>query len=61
MWTESQRRYQNSPKGKAARARYMEKRKARLQALKNAQTDKTNDPQSAQELTKAVEEGSSKK
>ena len=28
--TEAQKRYQNSPKGKAARARYMAKRKARL-------------------------------
>jgi hypothetical protein len=32
--TESQKRYQNSEKGKAARARYMAKRKAKLAEAK---------------------------
>jgi hypothetical protein len=34
--SEAQKRYQASPKGLAARARYMEKRKARLAAEKAA-------------------------
>jgi len=33
--TESQKRYQNSEKGKAARARYMAKRKANLVGTKS--------------------------
>ena len=34
MLTEAQKRYQNSEKGKAARARYMAKRKIRLAEAK---------------------------
>lgn len=36
--SEAQKRYQNSPKGKAARARYMAKKKARQQAKPEAET-----------------------
>lgn len=41
--TESQKRYQNSEKGKAARARYMAKRKIRLAAEKKVKKEATNE------------------
>jgi len=37
--SEAQKRYQNSEKGKAARARYMEKRKAKKAAEKKAKKE----------------------
>jgi len=37
--TEAQKRYQNSDKGRASRARYMEKRKARLATEKSQKTE----------------------
>jgi hypothetical protein len=37
--TEAQKRYQNSPKGKAARAKYMAKRKERLAAAKTPKVE----------------------
>jgi len=43
--TEAQKRYQNSPKGKAARAKYMAKRKA-LKAQKTEAKAKVETPAS---------------
>lgn len=37
--TEAQKRYQNSDKGRAARQRYMEKKKARLASEKKQKTE----------------------
>ena len=57
--TEAQKRYQNSSKGKAARARYMEKRKARLAAEKVAKANTktkeeivTEKPETVQKIVK---------
>lgn len=39
--SEAQKRYQNSPKGKAARARHMAKRKAQKEAAKQNTAEAT--------------------
>ncbi|MFA5460082.1 MAG: hypothetical protein WC283_01985 [Candidatus Paceibacterota bacterium] len=41
--TESQKRYQNSEKGKAARARYMAKKKANSIEAKKVKKEATNE------------------
>ena len=54
-WTEAQKRYAQSEKGKAARAKYMAKRKARLADVKQLDVS-TNDPKPQPELTKMSKE-----
>lgn len=53
--SEARKRYQNSDKGRAARVRYMEKRKARLVAKEDVQKEvKTETP--IEETVGATEE-----
>ena len=55
--TETQRRYQNSEKGRESRRRYMEKRKAKLAAEKNVQEEvKTETPIIETPVEKTAEE-----
>ena len=58
-WSEAQKRYQNSDKGRAAKARYMAKRKARLAEAK--QTEEIKPLENKVEAIKIKKEVASKK